>query len=115
MPRTPEDYIEAVREAQGLLTVAARRLGVGRSAIYDMAKRHPEVQEAIDEARERMTDLAEGKLYSKISDGDITSIIFYLKTQGKRRGYVEKQEIEHQSHGDIVIDLTRVGHSDGDG
>lgn len=88
----PADYAQAITEAQGLISVAARRLGVNRSTIYSAINRHPTVAEALQDARERTTDLAEGKLYGKINDGDITAIIFYLKTQGKSRGYIERQE-----------------------
>jgi len=35
---TPTEYANAVSEAQGLISVAARRLGVDRSAIYQAAK-----------------------------------------------------------------------------
>jgi len=84
MQNKPEDYIKAITEAQGLISVAARRLGCSRTAVYEAAKNHPEVQRAIDDARERTTDLAEGKLFQKINEGDNTAIIFYLKTQGKK-------------------------------
>lgn len=89
---TAADYAKAVTEAQGLISVAARRLGVTRSTIYSAIKKHASVREAVEDARERTTDLAEGKLFSKISEGDMTAIIFYLKTQAKNRGYIERQE-----------------------
>lgn len=95
------DYAQAITEAQGLISVAARRLGVSRSAVYNAINRHPTVAEAAEDARERTTDLAEGKLYAKINDGDITAIIFYLKTQGKTRGYVERQERVHSGSIDL--------------
>lgn len=95
------DYAQAITEAQGLISVAARRLGVSRSAVYNAVNRHKRVAEALQDARERTTDLAEGKLYSKINDGDITAIIFYLKTQGKTRGYVERQERVHSGTLDV--------------
>ncbi len=53
----------------------------------------PSVKNAVDEARECVTDLAESQLYKKIAEGDLTAIIFYLKTRGKARGYVERQEL----------------------
>lgn len=98
---TATDYAQAITEAQGLISVAARRLGVSRSAVYAAVNRHKRVAEALQDARERTTDLAEGKLYGKINDGDITAIIFYLKTQGKARGYIERQERVHSGTLDV--------------
>lgn len=96
-------YIRAIQEANGMLTVAAKKLGVGRSAIHEMAKRHPEIQEAINETRERMVDFAENKLFEKISQGEIVAILFYLKTIGKSRGYVERQEVDNSGSLEITI------------
>jgi len=103
----PSEYATAVMEAQGLISVAARRLGVDRSAIYQAAKKHPEVKQAIEDARERTTDLAEGKLFQKINDGDNTAIIFYLKTQAKQRGYVERQEVTGAEGGELTVRVVR--------
>lgn len=89
---TAKEYVDAIREANGLVTVAARRLGVDRSAIYKARDRHATVKQALEDARERTTDLAEGKLFQQINEGNMTAIIFYLKTQAKHRGYVERQE-----------------------
>lgn len=97
----PADYANAITEAQGLISVAARRLGVSRGAVYNAMNRHKTVAEAAADARERTTDLAEGKLYQKINDGDMTAIIFYLKTQAKQRGYVERQELSGPGGGPI--------------
>ena len=39
-------------------------------------------------------DFAESQLHKQINDGSTTATIFLLKTKGKDRGYVEKQQIE---------------------
>jgi hypothetical protein len=39
-------------------------------------------------------DFAESQLYKQIKDGSTTATIFYLKTKGKQRGYVERQQID---------------------
>jgi len=102
---TAKRIIIALKETQGLLTLAARKAGVSYRTVNRYANELPSVREAVEEAKEAVTDLAEGKLYGKISDGDVTSIIFYLKTQGKKRGYIEKQEIEHSGHISEASDL----------
>jgi hypothetical protein len=102
---TPEQVTQAIIDAQGMITIAARRLGCGRKTIYEYMKRHPEIVEAREEAEERMLDFAESKLFTKISDGDMTAIIWFLKTKGKKRGYVERQEMEQT--GDVRIRVVR--------
>lgn len=71
-------------------------LGVTRNAIYDMVRKYPEVRQALEESREEMLDVAEGKLFQNIANNDNTAIIFYLKTIGKKRGYVERYEVDNQ-------------------
>jgi hypothetical protein len=44
--------------------------------------------------QESAVDFAESSLHQQIKDKVPSSTIFYLKTKGKHRGYVEKQEIE---------------------
>ena len=46
------------------------------------------------EILEDYLDFVETELHNKIKAGDVEAIIFYLKTHGKHRGYVETQEFE---------------------
>ena len=98
---TAQRIIEAIKESNGLLSLAAKKAHVGYSTLWRYTKEFPSVQQAVFEAKEAMLDFAEGKLYSKIKDGDNVAIIFYLKTQGKVRGYIEKQEIEHSGEYEV--------------
>jgi hypothetical protein len=41
-----------------------------------------------------LLDLAEEKLMINIDEAKEASIFFFLKTKGKDRGYVERQEID---------------------
>ena len=87
--RKPADYVKAIRETRGALSAVADRLGVDVRTVYRARDRWPVVRDAIEEARERQLDFTEIKLHQLIADGNITAIIFYLKTQGKKRGYIE--------------------------
>ena len=91
--QTAQRIIDAVRESNGLLTLVAKKAGLGYTTIWRYTQDYPSVKQAVIEAKERMLDFAEGKLYEKIKEGDNVAIIFYLKTQGKGRGYIERQEV----------------------
>ena len=96
--------IKAIGECNGLLTMAARKAGVGYTTINRYAHDFPSVHQALIEAKESMLDYAEGKLYGKIKAGDNTCIIFYLKTQGKARGYIERQEFTGEGGGPVKVE-----------
>ena len=90
---TAAQVIMAIKVTKGLVSLTAKRLGCERKTIYRYVERHPEVAEALREEREAMTDIAELALFSKVQDGEAWAVCFYLKTQGKARGYVERSEI----------------------
>ena len=91
--QTAVRIIKALKETSGLLTMAAAKSGIGYRTVCRYVAEYPSVKEAAQDAKEAMLDFAEGKLYQKIKAGDNTCIIFYLKTQGKARGYIERQEV----------------------
>ena len=49
---------------------------------------------AVDELNNIALDFAEGKLFQLMNEMNPTAIIFFLKTKGKGRGYIEKSEME---------------------
>ena len=87
--------IKAISESNGLLTLAAKKAGVSYNTVWRYTQEYPSVKEAVHTAKESMLDFAEGMLYKNMREGDNACIIFYLKTQGKARGFIERQEVEH--------------------
>lgn len=87
-----EAMIQAIRDTKGLASLAAKRLGCDPETVRIYAKRYPTVAAALQEERERMTDIAELSLYNQIQAGEGWAVCFYLKTQGRARGYVERHE-----------------------
>lgn len=90
---TPERLIAAIRRCKGMLTLVAKELGVSYEAVRKSVHRFPTVAAALREARDEVTDTAELALYKRIQNGDPWAVQFWLKTQGKSRGFVERQEI----------------------
>jgi hypothetical protein len=100
------EIVEALKATGGMVYMAARKLGCDPSTIHVRAKASPEIQAAIDNARGDMLDMAEHELKKAVRGGDMTAIIFTLKTIGKHRGYVERVEQTGANGGAIEIKAT---------
>jgi hypothetical protein len=90
---TAEKMIAALEKANGFVSDACHDLGCSRQHFYVKLKGFPTVQAKMEEIREKRTDYVEGQMMKLIDDLNPTMIIFYLKTQAKNRGYVERHEI----------------------
>ena len=86
---------KAIKESKGFLSIAAEKLGCTYQTVSNYINRHPTLQAVMDAINEKQLDLSENKLISQINEGNTTAIIFHLKCKGKKRGYVEKSEVEH--------------------
>ena len=86
--------IEAMQKSMGVITDACKVANVSRSTFYLYYNNDPVFQKACDECEHIALDFAESQLYKQIKEGSTTATIFYLKTKGKHRGYIERQQIE---------------------
>lgn len=124
-------FLQALEKNLGIVTSAAKQTGISREIHYVWMRDDEKYKAAVDAIHEVTIDFVESKLHQKIKGvkigtedkngnvnvyeqpPDTTAIIFYLKTQGKRRGYIEKQEIEHS--GSIIVELPDSMESQGNG
>jgi len=97
-----DQMIQAIKDSRGFVSKAADLCGVSRGTFYNYLKKYATVQEALEDEREKRTDFVENKLMGAINEGNITAIIFYLKTQAKGRGYVERQEFTGKDGGELI-------------
>ena len=93
MKATISEVQALIPECNGNIAAIARRLRVSRAYIYKRINEAPALRGAIEDAREAMLDNVESALYKQVLEGNTTAMIFWLKTQGKKRGYVERSEI----------------------
>ncbi len=100
---TDKKIIAAVREAEGMLSVAARALGCSRRTIEERANTSQAVRDAINEEREFQLDTAESELNKAIKAGKPWAITYKLSTLGKKRGYTKAQTIDMNQT--ITVDL----------
>ena len=88
--------LEALEKTLGIVSTAANIVGITRKTHYDWLNKDPEYAKSVSELENLALDYAESKLFKNIEKEKEASVFFYLKTKGKKRGYVERQEIVHQ-------------------
>ena len=90
---TKKALLEALEKSLGVVTTACKNVGIHRSLFYRYYNRDKKFKQAVDEMQEVSLDFAESQLFQQMQDGSAAATIFYLKTKGKKRGYIEKSEI----------------------
>lgn len=75
------------------MSLAAKQLKCNTQTIYNRVNKFPAIQQAIDESRVELVDLAEQKLKKAINNDEAWAIALVLKTLGKTRGYIENPSV----------------------
>jgi len=112
-----KELLEALAKSKGIVSTACESVGLSRTTFYDYVNTDPEFAQAVDDINEKSIDFVESKLFEKITGVTVqtgdniyeqppsdTAIIFYLKTQAKDRGYVEKTEQSVTFEKPLIID-----------
>lgn len=97
--------LEALEKNLGIVSKSCAIVGIGRTTHYMWVNSDEEYREAVNSIEDVAIDFAESSLHSQIQEGIPSSTIFYLKTKGKKRGYIEKTEIEHQGSPTIKVEI----------
>lgn len=89
---TKKALLQALEKSLGVVTSACKKIGIGRTTYYDWYNSDPEFKKQVDDLQNVALDMAESQLHKQILDSNTSATIFYLKTKGKNRGYVERTE-----------------------
>jgi hypothetical protein len=95
-PKFKVEHVEkALRASGGVVSDAAQKLAeaygsCSPASVRNYIRRHKSLQEVLDEVIEDNLDIGESALINGMKEGNMTAVIFYLKTKGKARGYVER-------------------------
>lgn len=88
--------IAALREARGIVSVACSRSGIARRTFYTWLDTDSDFKRSVEDVSEESLDHVESKLLDCIDAGKERSIIFYLKTRGRKRGFSEQSNSENE-------------------
>jgi hypothetical protein len=95
--------IEALEKSLGIVTTACLSVGINRKTHYDWLKNDEEYKSQVLSIEDMTIDFAESQLHKQIKGGNTSATIFYLKTKGKNRGYVERQEISGDLDNQLIV------------
>ena len=99
-----ESILEALEKSLGVVTMACKSADVPRSTYYKWLKEDEEFAKAVKDIENIALDFGESQLHKQIKDGNTSATIFFLKTKGKKRGYIERSELDLTS-GDEPIKI----------
>ncbi len=85
--------LDALEKSLGVVTTACKQVGIGRTTFYNYYNEDIDFAKKVDDIENVALDFAESQLHKQIQEGSTAATIFLLKTRGKKRGYVERQEI----------------------
>lgn len=81
-----------------IVQVACERTSIGRATYYKWRADDPEFRRisnnAVDEGRKFVNDVAESQMIRKIKEGNMTSIIYWLKNNNPRYSEKRTEEVE---------------------
>jgi len=92
--RNKEKFLAALEQSLGIISDAANICGLSRNTHYGWMKEDPEYKKRVEDISEMALDYVESKLLELIKSGKEASTIFYMKTKGKKRGYIEQPGYE---------------------
>ena len=96
-------FLAKMESTLGNITASCKAANIARSTYYEWMEKDPKFAAAVNELAEANIDFAESCLKQQLKDGNTTATIFYLKTKGKARGYIESHEIIGSQEAPVVL------------
>jgi hypothetical protein len=115
MSPTVEEVMEMLETCGGNISFTARKLGIARRTLYYRIQKSPTLKAALEDARETALDNAESALQSAVLAKEAWAVCFTLKTIGKGRGYVERNEVTGANGKDFIPPIIYIPSNGRDG
>jgi hypothetical protein len=96
---TDEQIAKAIKGSGGIMSSIAKRLKCNWNTARKYVNSKPEFEEMLQEEEEAVLDMGEAALYAQVKNQEAWAVKYLLATKGKKRGYVERQEVDHTTGG----------------
>ena len=85
---TKKRVIEALEKSLGVITTACKIADISRTQFYNWLKDDEDFAKKVQEIENVTLDFVESQLHKQIKENSTAATIFFLKTKGKKRGYI---------------------------
>lgn len=121
-----KQMVEALKKSLGIISTACEACSISRQTHYRWLSEDEHYKSQVEDITESSIDFVESKLFEKIDGITVqtinakglpviyeqapsdTAIIFFLKTKAKKRGYIEKQEIDQKIEHSGAVGFTGI-------
>jgi len=91
----------ALIQTLGNITKSAEKVGIDRTTHYDWLEKDADYKEMVAHIDDYQLDFYESALNLLVKEKNPAAIIFALKCKGKKRNWIERQEISHTGKFDV--------------
>ena len=104
------EFLKVLKEHNGIISYACDATGVTRSILARWRRDDVLFDGAYQDIIEDAVDFVEMQLFKHMKRGSTGAVIFYLKTKGKHRGYIERSEVDHRPPRVGQVDPTKLSN-----
>lgn len=97
----------ALKRHDGILSQAAKAVGLSRQAVWERVQRNPELQRFIQELEAEVFDMVEGAIIDACREGDSAMLRFFADRRMRGRGYGPKSEENDKRDADPAAEEKR--------
>lgn len=119
-------FIKQLRKSLGVISDACRLSRTSRRTVYNWIESDKKFKKYVDECQDIAIDFVESKLFELIRGikvqktvggkpsvytlpPDNASVIFFMKTKARHRGYSEKLDVDMNSRSEHVVQVIEFG------
>ncbi len=99
------NFLIAFKNSAGNIAHACRAANIDRQTYYNYVGKFDSFKKECENIKEENIDFAESILMGEIKNKNMTATIFYLKTIGRNRGYIERQEMEIDADVNLKVEF----------
>jgi|TARA_R110000744_G_C19363120_1_gene561602 hypothetical protein len=99
-----ENFLQAYKESAGNIAHACKSANINRQTYYNYLEKFDTFKKECHNIKEENIDFAESILMGEIRNKNMTATIFFLKTIGRNRGYVERQEMDVEGSFNLSVE-----------